>query len=93
MTTLNIYLQDKPYKHDFIVADVVHNILGYDFWSNYQMYLKPTLAGVEVYASDLTPLLKVQQRLQKPSFTYRALQTVNAIFPSDNGINGFGGIL
>ena len=27
-----VYINDIPYEHRFVIADVSHNILGYDFW-------------------------------------------------------------
>ena len=83
MVTLNVMLQEQPYPHEFIVADVIHNIIGYDFWAAYQMYLRPTYQGVEVFAADMTPLLQLQNRLLPPKGIYRAV--VNAIFPCTEG--------
>ena len=45
VVTLNVMLQEKSYPHEFIVANVVHNIIGYDFWAAYQMFLRPTYQG------------------------------------------------
>ena len=83
MVTLNVILQGHAYPHEFIVADVLHNIIGYDFWAAYQMYLRPTYQGVEVFASDMTPLLQIQNRLRQPGGVYKAM--VNAIFPAKEG--------
>ena len=83
VVTLNVMLQGQAYPHEFIVADVLHNIIGYDFWAAYQMFLRPTYQGVEVFAADMSPLLQVRNKLQPPQGVYKAV--VNAIFPSKEG--------
>ena len=53
-----VVINEIPYEHRFVVANVSHNILGYDFWSYHELTIRPVAEGVEVYPNEIKAAVK-----------------------------------
>ena len=72
-----IFINDVPYEHKFVIADVSHNILGYDFWTEHELVIRPSSEGVEVFPIETAPTVKPCPALRS------RFGTVNGIFRSN----------
>ena len=48
-----VYINNLPYEHKFVIAKVNHNILGYDFWQEHNLIIRPTEQGVEILPEEM----------------------------------------
>ena len=74
---ITVFINHLPYDHKFVVADVSHNILGFDFWSEHDLTIRPVPNGVEVFPFQTPPAFRPMPA-RRTAFGF-----VNAIYPSN----------
>ena len=70
-----IFINNIAYEHKLVVAQVSHNILGYDFWQAHGLTIVPTSTGVEILPQEMPIGLRALPERRG------VFGQVNAIFP------------